>query len=59
MPEELEQRGVEGYDSSIELVRTLRTEDVKTAVVSSSNNCAAVLAVAGIAHLFQLESAAL
>jgi hypothetical protein len=35
-----------------ELVRTLRAEDIKTAVVSSSNNCAAVLAAAEIADLF-------
>jgi len=53
--DELEQRGVERYDSSIALVQTLRAEDVKTAVVSSSNNCAAVLAAAGIADLFDIR----
>src|SRR5689334_17495097 len=50
--EELEQEGVEVYQPAIALVRTLRELDIKTAVVSSSNNCAAVLAAAGIAELF-------
>jgi beta-phosphoglucomutase family hydrolase len=44
--------GVEVYEESIELVRTLRAQELKTAVVSSSNNCAAVLDAAGIAQLF-------
>ena len=37
---------------AIALVRTLRAQEIKTAVVSSSNNCAAVLEAAGIAQLF-------
>jgi beta-phosphoglucomutase family hydrolase len=48
----LKKRGVEPYDSAIALVRTLRAQQVKTAVVSSSNNCAAVLDAAGISQLF-------
>ena len=48
----LEQHGVEVYEASIALVRTLRAQEIKTAVVSSSNNCAAVLEAAGIAPLF-------
>ena len=48
----LEQHGVEVYESSIELVRTLRAQEVKTAVVSSSKNCVAVLEAAGISQLF-------
>ena len=50
--QELEQHGVEVYESAIALVRTLRAQEIKTAVVSSSNNCAAVLDAAGIAQLF-------
>ncbi len=50
--EQLEQRGVEVFEPTIALVRTLRAQDIKTAVVSSSNNCAAVLKAAGIAQLF-------
>lgn len=37
-------------------MRTLRTHAVKTAVVSSSNNCAAVLEAAGIADLFDART---
>ncbi|HEX6994475.1 MAG TPA: beta-phosphoglucomutase family hydrolase [Gammaproteobacteria bacterium] len=50
--EQLARRGVETFRSSIELVRTLRDHDVKTAVVSSSRNCKAVLDAAGIGELF-------
>jgi len=51
--EHLEQDGVETYESAIALVRKLREKELKTAVVSSSNNCAAVLEKAGIAQLFE------
>jgi beta-phosphoglucomutase family hydrolase len=50
--EQIEQHGVEVYAPAIELVRALRELEVKTAVVSSSKNCAAVLEAAGIAQLF-------
>ena len=50
--QQLEQHGVEAYASSIALVRALRAQEIKTAVVSSSINCAAVLDAAGIAQLF-------
>jgi beta-phosphoglucomutase family hydrolase len=50
--QQLKQQGVELYEASIALVRKLRGQEIKTAVVSSSNNCAAVLEAAGIAQLF-------
>ena len=50
--QQLEQHGVEPYAPAIALVRALRAQEIKTAVVSSSNNCAAVLDAAGIAQLF-------
>ncbi len=50
--QQLKQCGVEPYEASIALVREVRAQEIKTAVVSSSNNCAAVLEAAGIAHLF-------
>ena len=53
--EELDGHGVERYETSIDLVRALRAEDIRTAVVSSSNNCAAVLAAAGISDLFDVR----
>jgi beta-phosphoglucomutase family hydrolase len=48
----LEQHGVEIHEAAIALVRTLRAQEIKTAVVSSSINCAAVLEAAGVTHLF-------
>jgi beta-phosphoglucomutase family hydrolase len=50
--EHLKQHGVDSYEASISLVRKLRAQGIKTAVVSSSDNCAAVLEAAGIAQLF-------
>src|SRR5690606_1499320 len=44
--------GVQRYQAAVTLVETLRAHDLKTAVVSSSRNCATVLAAAGIADLF-------
>ena len=48
----LERQGVERYEAAVTLVEALRAHDVKTAVVSSSRNCATVLEAAGIAALF-------
>jgi beta-phosphoglucomutase family hydrolase len=48
----LRTNGVQRYEAAVTLVEILRANDVKTAVVSSSRNCATVLAAAGIAHLF-------
>lgn len=50
--ERLRQQGVEPYEAAIVLVQMLQVQQIKTAVVSSSNNCAAVLEAAGIAPLF-------
>jgi alpha,alpha-trehalase len=50
--EELRMNGVEVYASSIALIRTLREAGFRTAVVSSSRNCQAVLEAANIADLF-------
>jgi alpha,alpha-trehalose phosphorylase len=50
--EELEETGVEAFPGSIAWVRELRGAGLKTAVVSSSRNCASILAHAGITDLF-------
>jgi beta-phosphoglucomutase family hydrolase len=50
--EELERAGVEVFPGSVAWVRELREAGLQTAVVSSSRNCAAVLAYAGITKLF-------
>jgi len=46
---------VETYPSSIELVRRLLDQGIKTAVVSSSANCTDVLMAVGITELFQAQ----
>lgn len=53
--EELQQRGVEVYDSTVRLIQALRAHRIKTAVVSSSRNCTAVLEAAGISTLFDTQ----
>jgi beta-phosphoglucomutase family hydrolase len=44
---------VESYPGSVALVRQLREQGIRTAVVSSSNNCEQVLRAAGILDLFE------
>jgi beta-phosphoglucomutase family hydrolase len=48
----LETEGVEAYPGSVKLVKRLREQGIKTAVVSSSANCETVLRAAGILELF-------
>lgn len=50
--EELERVGVQAFPGSVAWVREIREAGLRTAVVSSSRNCAAVLQHAGIANLF-------
>jgi beta-phosphoglucomutase family hydrolase len=50
--EVLDSDGVEVYEGSIKMVRLLRKENIKTAVVSASRNCKTVLKAAGIDNLF-------
>jgi beta-phosphoglucomutase family hydrolase len=50
--EHLQRHGVDRYEDALSLVQMLRAQDVRVAVVSSSNNCAAVLEAAGITPLF-------
>jgi len=50
--EAFESEGVEAYEGSVALVRHLREQGIKTAVVSASSNCEGVLKAAGIAGLF-------
>jgi HAD superfamily hydrolase (TIGR01509 family) len=51
----LEKNGVEPYKAAIAFVRTLHSMEIKTAVVSSSINCASVLEAAGISQLFDVR----
>src|SRR6478752_8886570 len=49
---ELKRHGVQAIPGSVAWIRELREGGIKTAVVSSSRNCAAVLESAGITNLF-------
>jgi beta-phosphoglucomutase family hydrolase len=48
----IEEQGVTPYPGSVALLHQLRQRGVKTAIVSSSRNCRAVLRAAGITELF-------
>ncbi len=48
----LEERGVEVFEGSVAWLRQLRQKGLKTAVVSSSKHCQAIIKTAGIADLF-------
>lgn len=49
----IEERGVDVYEGSVRFVEAARAAGLRTAVVSSSANTAAILASAGIADLFE------
>ncbi len=51
----LESDGVESYEGSVALIRQIRGEGIAVAVVTSSQNCDAVLKAAGIGDLFSVK----
>jgi beta-phosphoglucomutase family hydrolase len=51
--EAIDRGEVEPYPGSVALVRRLREQGIRTAVVSSSNNCEQVLQAAGLLDLFE------
>ncbi len=51
----LSQGEVEVFESTIALIRRLRIEQVKTAIISSSKNCRSILEAAGISDLFDVR----
>jgi trehalose 6-phosphate phosphatase len=53
--EALERTGVDSYPTTLDLITRLRERGVRTAIVSSSRNCAAVLEAAGIRELFDAK----
>ncbi len=53
--EAIENGPVDAYPGSVALVRVLREQGLRTAVVSSSSNCAAVLEAVGISDLFETQ----
>jgi beta-phosphoglucomutase family hydrolase len=55
LPRRIKEDGVEAYAGSVRYVRAVQAAGLRRAVVSSSANCAAVLAAAGIAALFEVR----
>ena len=53
--EVIRDKGVEPYEGSVKLIHQLRQGGFKTAVVSSSENCEAVLKAADLEALFELR----
>ncbi len=52
---DLLESGVEVFDDTVEQIRRWRGMGLKTAIVSSSKNCAAVLRAAGLSELFDVR----
>lgn len=53
--DELTRKGADPYPSTLALIAELRQRGVRTAIVSSSRNCVAVLEAAGIGDLFDAK----
>src|SRR5215467_15319610 len=51
----IEDKGVEPYEGSVELIRQLHHRGFKIAVVTSSQNCTAVLKAAKLDHFFDVQ----
>jgi beta-phosphoglucomutase family hydrolase len=51
----IEDKGVEPYEGSVKLIHRLRSQGFKIAVVTSSQNCAAVLRAAKLDALFDIR----
>src|SRR5215831_7635135 len=51
----IEEKGVEAYEGSVRFIRKLRGDSYKVAVVSSSENCEAVLKAAKVESLFEVR----
>lgn len=53
--EVLKMQGADLFDSSVELVRSLKAKGKRVAIVTSSKNCDTVLGVAGLTDLFEAK----
>ena len=51
----IQQKGVDVYETSVDLIHQLRSRSFRIAVVSSSKNCQTVLDAANIGHLFDVR----
>lgn len=53
--EHLKKHGADVYESTVALIRTLKKSGMKTAIISASKNCAAVLKAANVVALFDAK----
>jgi alpha,alpha-trehalase len=51
----LAERGADIFDSTVSVIRELRTRGLKLAVVTSSRNCTTILEVANLSDLFDVQ----
>ena len=51
----VKENGAEVYSSSVDLVKELKKENKKVAVISASKNCSAILKAAGIQEIFDVQ----
>ncbi|MBN2357654.1 beta-phosphoglucomutase family hydrolase [candidate division KSB1 bacterium] len=51
----IDQKGVEVFEDSVEKILSWKKEGLKTAIVSSSRNCKAIIEAAGISGLFDVR----
>lgn len=51
----LREHGAHAYPSTITFVEALRTQDVRTGIISASRNMSSVLEAAGVTHLFEVK----
>ena len=53
--ERLKKQGIKPYQSSVKLIRKLRASGIRTAIISSSRNCDAVLEAANVREFFDVK----
>jgi alpha,alpha-trehalase len=53
--EKVKKDGVEVYQSTLEFIRKLKAQGIKTGIISSSKNCALILDSAGLAEMFEVR----
>ena len=53
--EYLKKYGVETYENAVGLIHSIKNHHLKTAIVSSSKNCSAVLEAAGLEKVFDVQ----
>jgi alpha,alpha-trehalase len=53
--EQVKKHGVEVYQSTLEFIRKLKAQGIKTGIISSSKNCALILDSAGLAEMFEVR----